>query len=69
MVVRTEGDSRALLPAVRAEVAAMDPEQPIYAVMTVDEAFATLMLPDKYEDYDLENARAYIEAIYAELQQ
>ena len=36
---------------------------------TVDEAFATLTLPDKYEDYDLENARAYVEAIYAELQQ
>jgi putative ABC transport system permease protein len=45
MVVRTEGDPRALLPAVRAEVAAMDPEQPIYAVMTVDEAFALANAP------------------------
>jgi putative ABC transport system permease protein len=29
-----------MLPAVRAEVAAMDPEQPIYAIATVQEVFA-----------------------------
>jgi putative ABC transport system permease protein len=45
MLLRTEGDPRALLPAVRAEVAAMDPEQPIYAIMTVDEAFALASAP------------------------
>ena len=45
LLVRTEGDPRAILPAVRAEVAAMDPEQPIYAIMTVDEVFALVSAP------------------------
>ena len=45
LLVRTAGDPRAILPAVRAEVAAMDPEQPIYAIMTVDEAFALANAP------------------------
>lgn len=40
MVVRTTPEPRAVLPAVRAEVRAMDPEQPIYAIRTVDEMFA-----------------------------
>ena len=40
LLVRTEGDPRGMLPAVRAEVAAMDPEQPIYAIATVQEVFA-----------------------------
>ena len=45
LLVRTEGDPRAILSAVRAEVAALDPEQPIYAIMTVDEAFALANAP------------------------
>ncbi len=45
LLIRTDGDPRAILPAVRAEVAAMDPEQPIYAIMTVDEAFALASAP------------------------
>ena len=34
---------------------------------SVDEAAATLKLPDRYAGYDLERARASIEAIYGEL--
>ena len=45
MLVRTDGDPRGLLPAVRAEVAAMDPEQAIYAIATVEEVFARVNAP------------------------
>ncbi|MCY3843439.1 MAG: hypothetical protein OXH69_07845, partial [Acidobacteria bacterium] len=34
---------------------------------SVDEAAATLALPERYRDYGMEHARANIEAIYAEL--
>jgi cyclase len=34
---------------------------------TADEAAATLRLPDKYKGYDLQRARANVEAIYSEL--
>jgi len=33
----------------------------------VDQAAASLSLPDKYKDYDMTRARANVEAIYAEL--
>jgi putative ABC transport system permease protein len=39
LVVRAEGDPSALLPAVREVVREMDPDQPIYAIQTVAEAF------------------------------
>ncbi|MGH7720117.1 MAG: ADOP family duplicated permease [Gemmatimonadaceae bacterium] len=45
LIVRAASDPRALLPLIRREVRAMDPEQPIYAVQTVDEAFATATGP------------------------
>ena len=45
LLIRTAGDPRAILPAVRAEVTAMDPEQPIYAIMTVDDVFALVSAP------------------------
>ena len=40
VLVRTDGDAAALLPAVRAEVRALDPEQPIYNVRTLETAVA-----------------------------
>jgi predicted lysophospholipase L1 biosynthesis ABC-type transport system permease subunit len=40
LVIRTTGDPRAMLPAVRAEVKALDPDQPVYLIRTLDEAFA-----------------------------
>ncbi len=40
LLVRTEAEPRALLPQIRQAVADLDPEQPIYGIRTVDEAFA-----------------------------
>jgi putative ABC transport system permease protein len=39
-IVRTRGEARSVLPAVRAEVAALDPEIPLHNVRTVDELLA-----------------------------
>jgi putative ABC transport system permease protein len=39
-LTRTEGDAVALLPSVRAAVRSIDPEQPIYAIRTLEEAVA-----------------------------
>jgi putative ABC transport system permease protein len=41
MLIRTDGAPAALLPSVRQTVAALDPEQPIYLVQTLEEAVAT----------------------------
>ena len=40
LLVRTEAEPRAVLPQIRQAVADLDPEQPIYGIRTVDEAFA-----------------------------
>jgi putative ABC transport system permease protein len=41
LLLRAESEPRALLPAVRALVAEMDPDQPVYGIQTVSEAFAS----------------------------
>lgn len=41
MLVRTDVAPRTVLPQVRAQVKALDPEQPVYAIRTVEEAFAS----------------------------
>ena len=45
LLVRAAVDPHGLMPLVRAEVRAMDPKQPIYAVRTVEEAFAAGTTP------------------------
>jgi putative ABC transport system permease protein len=40
LLVRTHGDAAAMLPAVRQQIAAADPDQPIYAIQTMEDAFA-----------------------------
>lgn len=45
VVVRTKGDPLALMPAVREVTRRMDPLQPLYAVQTLDQAYATRGLP------------------------
>ena len=40
LLVRTRGAARAAIPAVREAVASLDPQQPVYAIRTVEEAFA-----------------------------
>jgi putative ABC transport system permease protein len=44
LVIRTVGDPRAMLPAVRDQVRQMDPDQPVYAIQTLDEVFAAASL-------------------------
>ena len=45
ILIRAENDPRSLLPAVRRTVAAMDPDQPIYAVRTMDEVLSGSIAP------------------------
>jgi predicted permease len=40
LLVRTAGNAPAMLPAVRQAVAAVDPDQPVYAIRTLEEAIA-----------------------------
>jgi putative ABC transport system permease protein len=40
LVVRARSDAMALLPAVRRTIATVDPEQPVYAIQTLEDAFA-----------------------------
>jgi putative ABC transport system permease protein len=47
VLLRTSGDPYSVLPAVREIVRAMDPQQPIYALRSVGEAFAEASLPQR----------------------
>jgi putative ABC transport system permease protein len=40
LLTRTEGEPRGLLPAVREAVRSIDPDQPVYAISTLEEGFA-----------------------------
>jgi putative ABC transport system permease protein len=40
LLVRSEGEAAAMLPTVRRQIAAIDPEQPIYGIRTVEDALA-----------------------------
>ena len=42
-------------------------QEAIKAGKTVDQAASTLKLPDRYRGYDMQRARANVEAIYREL--
>jgi putative ABC transport system permease protein len=44
LVIRTAGDPIAQLPAVRRVVAELDPQQPVYAIQTLEDAFAASTL-------------------------
>ena len=44
-VIRTDGDPRAVINAVRAEIAALDPELPLFFVQTMDERMAEGLMP------------------------
>jgi putative ABC transport system permease protein len=49
LVVRTQGDPHALLPAIRHELAAVDPQQPYYAVRTMDELLAASLAQRRFD--------------------
>jgi predicted permease len=42
LLARTQGDATAMLDTIRAQIAAIDPEQPVYAIQTLEEAFAAM---------------------------
>jgi putative ABC transport system permease protein len=48
LLVRSEGDAAAMLPAVRQQLASLDPEQPIYAVQTLEEAIAAATFRNEF---------------------
>lgn len=48
VLVRSAGDAAAMLPIVREQIAALDPEQPIYAVRTLEEAVAAASFGSRF---------------------
>jgi putative ABC transport system permease protein len=48
VVARTSGDPRALIPAVRREVGALDPTLPVYAARTLEEYLATSLAQPRF---------------------
>ena len=40
LLVRADGDAGAMLPAVRQQLASIDPDQPVYSIQTLEEAVA-----------------------------
>jgi putative ABC transport system permease protein len=47
VLVRTEGDAMALLPGVREQIRAIDPDQPVYAIATLEEALAASLFQQR----------------------
>ena len=47
LVARIAGDPMSAVPAIRQAVAAIDPDQPVYAIQTLDQAFETSLLPQQ----------------------
>jgi putative ABC transport system permease protein len=47
LIARAERDPRSLLPAIQGLVQAMDPDQPVYAVRTMEEALAASIAPKR----------------------
>ncbi len=48
LVVRSEGDPHALVPAIREAVAAIDPDQPVYAIRTLLEVLASAVAVEAF---------------------
>jgi len=53
LVIRTRVEPRSVLSAVRQAVAAIDPEQPVYAIRTLDEALADSRATRRLSTYSL----------------
>jgi len=47
LLVAARGDALALLPEVRRAIASIDPEQPVYAIQTLEDAFAFSTLRER----------------------
>jgi putative ABC transport system permease protein len=47
LMVRARGDAAALLPAVRREILVLDPEQPVYAISTLEGSLRAALFPQR----------------------
>ena len=47
LLVRARGDAAALLPAVRQEILALDNEQPVYAIATLEDSLRQAVFPQR----------------------
>lgn len=47
LIVRTDGEPRAMLPAIRGAIASIDRDQPAYAIQTLSEAFAASLFAQR----------------------
>jgi putative ABC transport system permease protein len=47
LIVRTDGEPRAMLPAIRSAIASIDRDQPAYAIQTLSEAFAASLFAQR----------------------
>jgi putative ABC transport system permease protein len=48
LLVRSEGDAAAMLPNVRQQLASIDPDQPIYAIQTLEEGVAAASFRNRF---------------------
>jgi predicted permease len=48
LLVRAEGDGASMLPLVRERIASVDPDQPVYAVQTMEEAVAAATFRNEF---------------------
>jgi putative ABC transport system permease protein len=53
LVARTENDPRGVLPAIRQTVASLDPDQPIYSIRTLEEAYSASMADKRIATFAL----------------
>ena len=47
LIVRTDGDPRAMLPTIRRAIASIDRDQPAYAIQTLSEAFSASLFAQR----------------------
>jgi putative ABC transport system permease protein len=47
LIVRTDGEPRAMLPAIRSAIASIDRDQPAYAIQTLSEAFSASLFAQR----------------------
>jgi predicted permease len=48
LLVRTEGDPRSIVPALREKLRALDPDLSMYSVLTLEERFATVVFTRRF---------------------
>jgi putative ABC transport system permease protein len=51
LVIRTAGDPSAMIPAIKQQIWAVDPEQPIYRIETVESAYADFFATPRFQAF------------------